>query len=161
MSRKFVCLVIFLVLSVALIGALFMNKKSDRLTTELSHEVQKMPLIVQGKFPQWLNGTLVQNSSIPVYKEGKQTTHLFDGIAMLHNFTFTKGDVSYTNRFLLSDAYDSVINKNSTDYGGFASRPSFWKKVRGYFVDSSQWVKNASVNVFSLRLNNHCGMCTN
>lgn len=148
MSRKFMYLIIFLVFTVTLVGALFMNQKSDRLTTEVSHEVQEMPLVVQGKFPQWLDGVLVRNSSIPVYKEGKHATHLFDGIAMLHNFTFTKGDVSYTNRFLLSDAYDSVINKNSADYSGFASRQSFWKKMRGYFVDSGKWVNNASVNVF-------------
>lgn len=137
MSRKFVYLAIFLVFSVTLVGAL---------TTELSHEVQEMPLIVQGKFPQWLNGVLVRNSAIPVYKEGKQATHLFDGIAMLHSFTFNKGDVSYTNRFLLSGAYDSVINKNSTDYDGFASSQSSRKKV--HVIDSSKWVNNASVNVF-------------
>lgn len=148
MSRKFAYLVIFLVLSGALVGVLFTNKKSDRLTTEVSHEVKGMLLTIQGKFPQWLDGTLVRNSSIPVYKEGTPITHLFDGIAMLHSFTFNRGDVSYTNRFLLSDAYDSVINKNSTDYGGFASNESFWKKMCGYFIDSSKWVMNASVNVF-------------
>ena len=148
MSRKFVCLIIFLVLTVTLVGALFMNQKSDRLITEVSHEVQEMPLIVQGKFPQWLDGTLVRNSSIPVYKEGVRISHNFDGIAMLHSFTFDQGNVSYTNRFLLSDAYDSVINKDSADYDGFASTQSFWKKVRGYFVDSSKWVMNASVNIF-------------
>lgn len=148
MSRKLLFLLFLLVLSGNLVGALFINKKSERLTTELSHEVHRMPLNVQGNFPHWLDGTFVRNSSIPVYKKGKPATHLFDGIAMLHSFAFNEGNVVYSNRFLLSDAYNSVINNNSTDYAGFASQQSFWKKMRGYFVDSNQWVVNASVNVF-------------
>lgn len=148
MFRKIKYTLILFALIVTSASILFMNSKTPSLQTELSQEVQAMPLSVEGMFPKWLNGVFVRNSSIPVFKEGSQISHHFDGIAMLHNFTFDQGNITYTNRFLLSDAYDSVINKNSSDYGGFASNQSFWKKLRSYFVDSSKWVMNASVNVF-------------
>lgn len=148
MSRKIKYSLILLVLLITSVGVSLMKPKTHLLQTEVSQEVQGMPLTVQGVFPKWLNGVLVRNSSIPVYKEGVRITHEFDGIAMLHSFTFDHGNVSYTNRFLLSEAYDSVINKDSADYDGFASTQSFWKKVRSYFIDSSKWVMNASVNVF-------------
>lgn len=148
MSVKIKYLLILLVLLITSIGVSFLKPKTHLLQAEVSQEGQEMPLIVQGALPKWLNGVLVRNSSIPVYKEGVRVTHEFDGVAMLHSFSFDHGNVSYTNRFLLSGTYDSVINKDSTDYDGFASRQSFWKKVLSYFVDSSQWVRNASVNVF-------------
>ena len=148
MSRKIKYLLILLVLLMTSVWVLFMKPKTHLLQTEVSQEVHEMPLIVQGVLPKWLNGVLVRNSSVPVYKDGLRITHHFDGVAMLHSFSFDQGNVSYTNRFLLSDAYDSVINKDSADYSGFASTQSFWNKVRSYFVDSSKWVMNASVNVF-------------
>lgn len=146
MYRKF--LFILIITMVAFAIAFWMNAKTTALHTELSQEVQALPLRAEGEFPHWLNGTFIRNSSIPVYQNGARVSHLFDGLAMLHGFAFHDGKVSYTNRFLLSEAYDAVMHHNSSDYDGFASKQTFWNKMRSFFVDSSRWVMNASVNVF-------------
>lgn len=114
----------------------------------IEREETEKPLKVEGKFPNWLKGVLVRNSSIPIYQKGKQISHEFDGLAMLHGFTFDEGNVFYTNRFLKSQQYDDVINKGITQYKGFASQPSFWQKVQDFFISPKQSVTNASVNVF-------------
>lgn len=121
---------------------------SSPLKLEIEQEVTEQPLQVEGEFPNWLKGVLVRNSSIPIYQKGRQISHEFDGLAMLHGFSFDRGQVSYTNRFLKSQAYDAVVNKGSAQFYGFASEPSLWQKIKDFFTNSGQWVTNASVNVF-------------
>lgn len=75
MSVKINCLLI--VLLIAFVSMRSIKPKTHLLQTELSQEVQKMPFTVEGKFPEWLNGVLVRNSSIPVYKDGMRMTHDF------------------------------------------------------------------------------------
>ncbi len=142
------CLMFIFVLFTTSIEAFFMSTITPVLQTEISQEVQKMPLEVNGAFPFWLKGIFVRNSSIPVISGGVQVTHEFDGLAMLHSFAFAQGNVSYTNRFLLSEAHDCVVNRNCIDYDGFASAQSFWSKVRSYFIGSVNRIVNASVNIF-------------
>jgi beta,beta-carotene 9',10'-dioxygenase len=81
------------------------------LTLGVAREETEKQLHVEGKLPTWLQGVLVQNSSIPIYQEGKQISHEFDGLAMLHGFAFDEGKVFYTNRFLKSQQHDAVVNK--------------------------------------------------
>ncbi len=62
-------------------------------------------LLVEGKIPQWLVGSLIRNTPAQ-YEIGENSyRHWFDGLAMLHAFTFENGRVSYRNRFLQSKAY--------------------------------------------------------
>ena len=83
-------------------------------------ETEKL-LQIEGQLPNWLKGVLVRNSSIPIYQEGKQISHEFDGLAMLHGFAFNEGKVFYTNRFLKSQQHHAVVNKGTAQYKGFAS----------------------------------------
>ena len=114
----------------------------------VAREETEKQLHVEGKLPDWLKGVLVRNSSIPIFQEGKQISHEFDGLAMLHGFAFDEGKVFYTNRFLKSQQHDAVVNKGTAQYKGFASEPSLWQKIQNFFISSDQWVTNASVNVF-------------
>lgn len=124
------------------------NASSYPLTLGVAREETEKQLHVEGKLPTWLQGVLVRNSSIPIYQEGKQVSHKFDGLAMLHGFAFYEGKVFYTNRFLKSQQHDAVVNKGTAQYKGFATEPSFWQKIQNFFCSSDQWVANASVNVF-------------
>ena len=140
-------LIIFGFTIAGIICCCILSGPAASLRTELVQEVSNVSLKVQGSFPEWLDGVLVRNSAIPVYKDGQPVSHEFDGLAMLHSFTFDKGAVSYTNKFLLSQAYDAVINRNTSEYKGFAATPSIGKKILGFFSSESKWVTNANVNV--------------
>lgn len=143
---KLIILAILLLLISLLIVPV--KKSSSSLKLGVEREETEKQLHVEGKLPTWLQGVLVRNSSIPIYQEGKQVSHEFDGLAMLHGFAFDEGKVFYTNRFLKSQQHDAVVNKGTAQYKGFASEPSLWQKIQDFFSSSDQWVTNASVNVF-------------
>src|SRR5687767_11410562 len=66
-------------------------------------------LDVEGKVPGWLRGTLVRNGPGRYdVGDGKTFEHWFDGLAMLHAFSFGRGRVGYANRFLRSSSYEAA-----------------------------------------------------
>jgi carotenoid cleavage dioxygenase-like enzyme len=141
-------MVIPVLMLIVLFGMSSAKQATSPLTLAVEQEETEKSLEVVGEFPEWLKGTLVRNSSIPIYQNGQQISHDFDGLAMLHGFTFDEGKVSYTNRFLRTKAHDAVVNKGTAQFSGFATEPSIWQKVLDFFYTSDQWVSNASVNVF-------------
>src|SRR5689334_20367627 len=96
-------MLLFLSLLVATAFMLWISpwQKRSHLELGIKQEETELPLTIQGEFPVWLDGILVRNSSIPIYENGIQISHPFDGLAMLHGFDFQNGKVLYTNRFLL------------------------------------------------------------
>ncbi|SEO89040.1 Carotenoid cleavage dioxygenase [Halorientalis persicus] len=62
-------------------------------------------LPVAGTVPTWLSGTLLRNGP-GRFDAGGGVNHWFDGLAMLRRYSFTDGEVEYTNRFLRTEAYD-------------------------------------------------------
>ena len=83
--------------------------------SSLNQEVKVDHLPIQGQIPNWLSGTLFRNG--PAHFTGG---HWFDGLAMIHKFSFQSGNVSYSNRFLRTDAYHRVIEAEQQT-GGFGS----------------------------------------
>jgi len=134
--------------------ALFREKpRKFHISAELQEEVTNRALDLTGKTPTWLSGTLVRNGPIKVTVNGKSHVHWFDGLAMLHVFSFDKGQVNYTNQFLRSEAYDTVFKEGSLNHGGFASDPcrSLFKPFLIFFIPPSHpAVQNANVNVVKL-----------
>lgn len=131
------------------------DKKPNSLnvSAELQEEVVNHPLNITGEVPRWLSGTLVRNGPISVTVNGKHNAHWFDGLAMLHAFSFQEGNIHYTNKFLRTDAYRTVFEEGSIDYEGFASDPcrSLFKRFFTFFFPSSHPVVcNANVNVAKL-----------
>ncbi len=113
----------------------------------LEREIELDALPVTGDFPAWLDGTLVRNGPAR-FELGRQTLrHWFDGLAMLHRFSFHEGAVSYANRYLRSPDYTYATEHGTLGYSQFATDPcrSLFKRVTSMF--SPQFGHNASVNV--------------
>jgi carotenoid cleavage dioxygenase-like enzyme len=70
--------------------------------TSLDEEIQLDKLPVEGSIPRWLSGSLLRNGPAKFEVGPEEVWHWFDGLAMLHRFTFQDGSVSYANRFVRS-----------------------------------------------------------
>lgn len=105
--------------------------------------------ISKGRIPGWLEGTLIRNGPSWFTADDKQVLHWFDGLAMLHAFSFEKGEVLYTNRFLRSEAYQKVFKEGSIDYLGFATDPcrSIFKRLFTAFFPEKASLHNANINI--------------
>jgi carotenoid cleavage dioxygenase-like enzyme len=76
--------------------------------------------------------------------------HWFDGLAMLHRFSFADGEVSYANRFLETKAYRAAEKTGEITYSEFATDPcrSLYQRVTAMF--SPKLTDNANVNLVKL-----------
>jgi beta,beta-carotene 9',10'-dioxygenase len=149
---KFYRSIIIILLIGGLVAVSKQAKKFD-VSAELQKEVIHQSLDITGKIPDWLSGTLIRNGPIKVTVKGQSNEHWFDGLAMLHAFSFHEGRVHYSNKFLRSKAYHTVFDKGSLNYGGFASDPcrSLFKKFLTFFIPhSGPNIPNANVNVAKL-----------
>lgn len=129
------------------------KKKAFFVSTDLSDEVVSRPLSVVGKIPNWLVGALVRNGPINVSVDGRTNSHWFDGLAMLHLFTFQEGAVVYSNKFLRTEAYEAVFERGSLAYEGFAVDPcrSIFKAFFTLFSSHVDFpLHNANINVGKL-----------
>lgn len=127
--------------------------KAPNVSAELQDEVENSPLEITGKVPDWLSGTLIRNGPIKVIVNGQSNAHWFDGLAMLHAFSFHSGNVTYSNKFLRSEAYYTVFSKGSINYRGFAVDPcrSIFRKFLTFFIPNSHLtMQNANVNIAKL-----------
>ena len=111
--------------------------------TELNLET----LPVQGKLPVWLTGDLIRNGPGTFTVGNDHFRHWFDGLAMLHRFSFHSGSISYRNRFLDCDAYREAMKENRIKYSEFATDPdfSFLDTLKAIF--QSPMTDSAKVNV--------------
>ncbi len=133
-------------------GITFLKKPKSQadVSAEIQNELANHSLSIIGSIPSWLSGTLVRNGPIRVTINGKSNTHWFDGLAMLHAFSFQTGQVHYSNKFLRTDDYQTVFEEGSLSYGGFASDPcrSLFKRFFSLFMPTNQLaLHNANINV--------------
>jgi carotenoid cleavage dioxygenase-like enzyme len=89
--------------------------------TEREVVVDRLP--VQGQIPTWLHGSLVRNGPGTFHVGKERYRHWFDGLAMLHRFSFAGGQVSYANRFLDCQAYREARETGTIRYSEFATDP--------------------------------------
>ena len=111
----------------------------------LEHSYEEIS--ITGNFPKWLSGTLLRNGP-GTFKVGQQRyKHWFDGLAMLHRFTFEKGKVSYANKFLESKSYHEAMEQDRIMYSEFATDPcrSLFSRVMSVF--HPQITDSAKVNL--------------
>lgn len=114
----------------------------------LEKEVVLEDLKVKGQIPNWLNGSLVRTAPSKFETERKPLNHWFDGYAMLHQFTFDHGKLSYRNKYLQSNAYKEMKEKGKMIRRAFATDPC--QSVFGYFFSlfrSPDPNDNGNVNV--------------
>ncbi len=114
-------------------------------------EIQLGSVPVQGTLPSWLSGTLVRVTPAQFEVDGTAYRHWFDGLAMLHAFTFTGARVSYANRYLRSPAYEENNDKGRITYAEFATDPcrDLFSRVASFFT-APEFGANANVNVTRL-----------
>lgn len=105
---------------------------------------------VAGSFPDWLTGTLVRTGPAKFEAGERSVNHWFDGLAMLHGFSFSDGRVSYANRFLRSKQYEAVERDGELSYLEFASDPcrSLFRRVQALWKQGI--TDNGAVNVTRL-----------
>lgn len=116
----------------------------------LDQETSIDELPVRGTIPDWLSGTLVRNGPAKFEVGQKKFRHWFDGLAMLHKFSFAYGKVAYANKFLATNAYQRVKEKGEIGYAEFATDPcrSIFKRFTQLF--GRKPTDNANVNVSNL-----------
>lgn len=120
-------------------------------------EVEHIQLSTQGEIPLWLQGTFVRNGPVSIEIDDEKIHHWFDGLAMLHAFTFHEGKVTYTNKFLKTDAYKTVFMQGSLNYLGFDSLPPhpMWDRIKAFInPPACPPIQNANVNL--TKIANRC-----
>lgn len=105
---------------------------------------------VEGKLPEWLEGSLLRTGPGRFEVEDQPFRHWFDGLAMLHAFEIAGGEVSYANRFLHSEAFDRAGREGRIAMSEFATDPcrSIFGRIMSIF--SPDLTDNASVNIARL-----------
>ncbi|HEX8206515.1 MAG TPA: carotenoid oxygenase family protein [Solirubrobacteraceae bacterium] len=113
----------------------------------LENEVRDVPLPVTGEVPAWLTGSLMRTGPARFEVGDRSVRHWFDGLAMLHRFAFADGGVTYSNRFLHSQAFEHAERTGEIGYSEFATDPcrSIFKRAQAAF--SPKITDNGSVNV--------------
>ncbi len=116
----------------------------------LEDETHVGGLPVRGELPTWLQGSLLRTGPAKWEVGDRTMNHWFDGLAMLHRFSFADGDVSYANRFLQSRAYRAAREKGRIEFSEFATDPcrSLFQRVTAMF--SPNLTDNANVNLTKL-----------
>jgi beta,beta-carotene 9',10'-dioxygenase len=116
----------------------------------LEQETHLDALPVRGELPRWLTGSLLRTGPAKWDVGDRTLNHWFDGLAMLHRFSFADGRVSYANRFLRSNAYRAAKERGRIEYSEFATDPcrSLFQRVTAMF--SPKLSDNANVNLVKL-----------
>jgi len=110
--------------------------------------VDRLPL--EGRLPDWLQGSLVRTAPAKWEVGGQTMRHWFDGFAMLHRFGIVDGEVSYANRFLETKAYRAAQDKGEIVYREFATDPCRSLFGRAMSIFSPKLTDNANVNLVKL-----------
>jgi beta,beta-carotene 9',10'-dioxygenase len=115
---------------------------------EAETRIENLPL--RGELPPWLGGSLIRTGPAKWEVGDRSMNHWFDGLAMLHRFSFAGGEVSYANRFLETRAYRAARARGQLSYPEFATDPcrSLFQRVTAMF--SPQFTDNANVNLVKL-----------
>ena len=124
-----------------------MSSKFQLGFSTLEREIQLEQLPTRGTIPRWLSGTLIRNGPAKFEVGRKQFRHWFDGLAMLHKFSFQHSRVSYANKFLESRAYKEAMETGKIRYSEFATDPCRSIFGRVFSMFSPQATDNASVNI--------------
>lgn len=115
--------------------------------TTLHEEVGPRELPVTGALPDWLAGTLIRNGPAGFEVGDYRLSHWFDGLAMLHLFSFAGGRVSYANRYLRSQCYTHVTEQAEMYGKQFGVDPCRQLFGRHFSEFSPNVTDNANVNV--------------
>lgn len=124
------------------------NFEETHLLFDMDTEVQDYLCPIQGEIPSWLSGTLLRNGPAKFTVDGQRTAW-FDGLAMLHAFSFNNKEVHYSNRFLRSKQYYQMMG-GIMDFAGFAQDPckkKFKDQTSLFIPEEAKEIANAVVSI--------------
>jgi carotenoid cleavage dioxygenase-like enzyme len=104
---------------------------------------------LEGRLPEWLNGSLVRTCPAVFELPAWRAQHWFDGLCLLYSFELARGRVAFRERLLDSQAAEAAL-AGRLDLSAFRTpmqRP-FWKRV---FQPKPKTTDNANVNVIPFR----------
>ncbi len=118
----------------------------------LEEEIAVDSLPVSGELPDWLSGSLLRTGPAKFEAGERQFNHWFDGLAMLHRFTFGDGRVAYGNRFLRGRTERAVRQEGRIAYPEFATDPcrTLFQRVQTLFKGGPEFGDSANINVVKL-----------
>jgi beta,beta-carotene 9',10'-dioxygenase len=113
-------------------------------------EIENALLPLQGTVPDWLSGSLIRNGPALFEVGGQTFNHWFDGLSALHQFTFADRQVTYSCKFLQSEAYKRtrINGRISSVEFGTRRKMNLIERLRDVF--QPELSDNANVNVVSL-----------
>ncbi|XP_008278770.1 beta-carotene oxygenase 2b [Stegastes partitus] len=76
---------------------------------------------ITGTIPEWINGNLLRNGPGKFEIGNQKFNHWFDGMALLHQFKISNGQVTYKSRFLSSESYQSNKEYNRITMSEFGT----------------------------------------
>lgn len=117
---------------------------------ETLHEETRIDsLPVSGELPAWLAGSLLRTGPAKFEAGERRMRHWFDGLAMLHNFSFADGSVSYANRYLQTKSYRAAA-AGQIEYSEFATDPCRSLFKRAMTIFDPKLTDNCNVNLVKL-----------
>ncbi|XP_071762126.1 carotenoid-cleaving dioxygenase, mitochondrial-like [Centroberyx gerrardi] len=84
----------------------------EKIVSSVEDTPEAISTNITGKIPEWINGNLLRNGPGKFEIGNQKFNHWFDGMALLHQFKITKGQVTYKSRFLSSDCYQANKEHN-------------------------------------------------
>ncbi len=111
--------------------------------TSLNSEVTLDQLPIEGQIPGWLKGSLYRNGPAKFEVGHEKYSHYFDGLAMLHRYSFEAGQVAYRNRFLRTPVYQKAVSTGKIN-GGFGTNQNAFLLLR--VLNMAQMVLTQSYN---------------
>jgi carotenoid cleavage dioxygenase-like enzyme len=119
----------------------------------LDEELSDRTLPVEGTVPEWLSGALIRNGPGKFEFGGRRANHWFDGLALLRRYGFDSGSITYTDRFLRTDAYENA--ESSKRSGEFASGGSSLRQALRWLRSLGPPTPTDNANVHVARLGEH------
>ena len=107
-------------------------------------------LTVQGDFPNWLSGSLLRTGPALFELEHQNYNHWYDGLAMLFKFSFQNAAVSFSCKFLQSEAYLKARETGKAHFKEWATDPckTVFEQAKSYFL-APNLTDNGNINIIS------------
>ncbi|MCQ4332796.1 carotenoid oxygenase family protein [Natronomonas sp. F2-12] len=122
----------------------------------LGAEVSDRTLSVEGTVPGWLSGALIRNGPGKFEFGGRRVSHWFDGLALLRRYGFDDGIVTYTSRFLRTEAYRNATEGSGAKAGEFATDAGPLRTALRWLRSFGPPEPTDNANVHVARFGDHC-----
>lgn len=117
-------------------------------------QVTPVEATITGQFPEWLQGSFLRLGPGKFDIGDFVMNHLFDGYAVIYKFDIQKGKVTFTKRFLQSDAYKKAVAVGRPVFTEFGTKsfPDPCKSLFSRMMSSlmPDLTDNNSINIFTL-----------